>query len=103
VHDGYQIMMSNQANLVITGTQVIPPDTPITLDQGWNLAAFLNDSPKPTADSVTTIIDNLVLTKNSQGQVYWPFYSIDQIEMMQPGTGYQFYLSDPDTLIYPAN
>jgi hypothetical protein len=44
----------------------------------------------------------LVIAKNNNGQTYIPGYGINDIGTMQPGQGYQVYLTAADTLVYPA-
>jgi hypothetical protein len=50
-----------------------------------------------------SISEEILLVKNNAGQVYWPAFNVNQIGDMLPGQGYQVYLTNPGTLIYPAN
>jgi hypothetical protein len=53
------------------------------------------------ATALASISNQLIIAKNNAGQTYIPQYGIDDIGQMQPGQGYQVYLSTSGTLIYP--
>jgi PKD repeat protein len=101
--EGYQVYMLADATLAISGTQVIPEQTPINLNGAWNLVAYLRNTPMSIVTGTATIDNEVLLVKNNQGQVYWPQFGIDQIGEMQPGQGYQMYLTQAGILTYPAN
>lgn len=105
VLSGYQVYMSSTQDLTINGTQVVPEDTDLSLAQGWSIISYLRTSPQSVVTSLETLTndDALVLAKNSGGETYIPFLEINQIGNMQPGQGYQIYLSKASTLTYPAN
>ena len=47
-------------------------------------------------------VDNLILVKNSAGEIYYPTYSINQIGNMNPGEAYQISVSQSETFTYPS-
>ena len=100
---GYQIHMQSAQTLSITGTPVQPESTPIALIQGWNIAAYLRTSAMPVQTALAGISGDMILAKNGAGQVYWPAFGINTIGSMQPGQGYQMYLTRAATLTYPSN
>ncbi len=101
--EGYQVYVSQSTTLTITGTIIDPAQTPIDLTAGWNLAAYLRETPHPIGDALASISTELLLVKDGDGNVYWPEFLIDGIGEMQPGNGYQMYLTEPGVLTYPAN
>ncbi len=103
IEDGYQVYMQQPATLVITGEQIDPAGTPVNLNTGFNLVSYLRDSPMAVDQALNSISSNLVLVKDGSGQLYWPNFSIFDLEEMQPGQGYQIYVSDAAVLTYPAN
>lgn len=105
VESGYQVYMSSNQSLEISGTAVVPENTDITLPQGWSIVSYLRNSPLSVVTSFETLTDDeaLVLAKNSGGFTYIPQYGINQIGNLIPGQGYQIYLSKSSTLTYPAN
>lgn len=100
--DGYQAYLNAAATLAVTG-QPVAPDTPVNLVSGWNLTSYLPAIPINAADALNSIVSKLVLAKNGAGKTYIPQYGINDIGVLQPGQGYQFYMNAAGTLIYPAS
>jgi subtilisin family serine protease len=103
--DGYQVYMSAAKTLSLTGTQLKPEITPISLDKGWNIVSYLRNSPIDAELGLETIVadNSLIIAKNNTGQVYIPMFEINDIGNLEPGQGYQMYLSQNANLTYPAN
>ena len=103
--EGYQVYMKNNNNLTITGTSIIPEDTDINLPQGWSIISYLRNTPREAQIALGTLTANdaLVIAKNNDGKSFIPQFDINDIGMLQPGEGYQVYLSDAETLTYPKN
>lgn len=100
---GYQILMNSNINLTISGTQVLPQNTPIQLALNWNLLGYLRSNPMSAASAFNPIINSISIVKDENGQVYWPLFGVDGIQTLQPGKGYQIKMTAPATLTYPAN
>jgi hypothetical protein len=103
LRDGYQINMKAAMTLAITGAQVIPEATSISLSQGWNLIAYSRNSSMAIETALAGVANRIVIVKNNAGQVYWPQFNINTIGSMQPGEGYQINVSQAASLKYPAN
>ncbi len=103
VRHGYQVNMKAAATFAITGMQVVPEATAISLTQGWNLIPYLRSSPQNIETSLASIANRIVIVKNNAGQVFWPQFNINTIGSMRPGEGYQINASQAATLTYPAN
>lgn len=101
--DGYQCYMNTGETPIVSGLQAVPEHTPIVLDQGWSLVAYLRHSPMAIEQALNSISGQVLLVKDNAGRVYWPDFGINQIVNMLPGQGYQVYLSAQGTLVYPAN
>ena len=99
---GYQIKMANTRVLTVTGTQM-DPETEIPLSSGWQIIAYLRDSPSPVAAELADIGSNLLIAKNGTGDTYIPTLNIDDIGNMLPGRGYHLRLTTDDTLSYSPN
>jgi len=61
----------------------------IDVPQGWSIISTFINPTNPSISAVLSPLTNLVICKNSYGQVYWPFYNINQINNMVIGEGYQ--------------
>ncbi len=103
VQEGYQIYMNNPATLSIEGSQVDPANTPINLPFGWSLVAYLRDQSMSVDQALSSVSTDLFLVKDGAGLVYWPELELDQIGSMNPGEGYQIYMSNSGILTYPGN
>lgn len=101
VLDGYQIYVNDPIILAITGPQVDPSQTPISLPSGWSLVSYLPDTPLALGTALNSINSKLVVAKDGNGLVYWPDLAIDQIVEMHSGQGYQLYLNTGGVLTYP--
>ncbi len=104
-YEGYQVSMKEAKTLEITGMVLKPEDTPISLTSGWKIVSYIRSSAMPAPTALATLVSQnaLTLAKNNSGQSYIPQYNINQIGSLQPGQGYQMYLSKNATLTYPAN
>ncbi|MCX6258937.1 MAG: GEVED domain-containing protein [Bacteroidia bacterium] len=100
---GYQIDMTSSQIIVISGTACDPVLSPINLRSGWSLLGYLRRSPAPIANMLSSISSFITIVKNGGGQVYWPFYGVNQIILENPGEGYVIKTNAACTLLYPAN
>lgn len=104
-HHGYQVYSTILQTLTMTGVAVIPQIDTIFTATGWNMIGYLRNSPleSPIALASLTEFNKLLIAKNGIGKIFVPTYNINTIGSMQPGEGYQMYITSPDSLIYPAN
>ena len=71
----------------------------IVLPSGWSLISTYLQPIQPNAVEVfDTIVNNLEIVKADNGLVYWPAYSLNLIQELVIGKGYQIKLSNADTL-----
>lgn len=103
VKEGYQIYILDMTPFYVTGPLADPTATPISLEEGWNMVAYLRDSDMEIETTLAGIDDELLMAKNDKGQIYWPALEIDTIRWMKPGSGYYLYVTQPAVLTYPAN
>jgi len=99
----YLINMINANILTISGTKITPELTPINLNIGWNLSAYLRDNGMSVITALASITPSLVLAKNNAGGIYSPVYGINTLGNMVPTQGYYFYMNAAAQLTYPAN
>jgi hypothetical protein len=102
---GYQMYLTKADTLIISGVENKPSEVPITLKQGWNMISYIRDAPLDAETALASITDNnnLIIAKDENGNVYIPSFGINTIGNMLPGKGYQIYVTNIDTLIYPDN
>jgi hypothetical protein len=105
VTQGYQVFMSQAANLSIWGKSIDPTVKTIHLNSGWNMISYLRNSNMAPETALNSMVQAgvLVIMKDNLGNIYYPDFEIDTIELMRPGQGYQMFLLSPFNLNYPAN
>ena len=109
--EGFQIKMSTGGpyDLVIYGLAAVPEIVPINLPAGWSLIGYLRQTPINITEALTTILappytnGNLIIVKNWQGNIFWPYFGVNNIGTMNPGEAYQLKLTNPAVIYYPAN
>ncbi len=100
---GYAMNNNASGTLEITGQQIKPEETPLTLNaSNWYWIPYYRTTAMATATALASITGNFVIIKSISGQTYWPpfQYSLTQLE---PGKGYMIYMSSSDELTYPEN
>ncbi len=100
---GYQVYVEDGDILEFTGTQLLPEQHPINLQQGWNQIAYLRTTPMNIEDALAGIDHEIEIVSNNAGDVYWPEYDINSLVVMEPGQGYKISVTEDVTLIYPVN
>jgi hypothetical protein len=103
VDEGLQCYSSVPTAVNLTGFMAIPEESPLDLTQGWNMIPYLRSSPLAINVALNSLASQLFLAKNNTGHVYWPSLPLNDIGDMQPGQGYQVYLTGPGTLVYADN
>ena len=100
--EGYQIKCNNSINLDMVGVPVNPDTCLIEIPTGWSLIPYLNDENDSITTMLQSINNSIIIVKDGQGDVYWPQFNLNMIELMNPGEGYQVKSANSDTLIYPT-
>ena len=93
IYDTLEVTVYDTSTLII----------PIILQAGWNMIAYLRNSPMDAATAMTSISTNVLLMKNNSGQTYIPSIGVNTLDKMLPGQGYKVKTSVADTLYYPGN
>jgi len=99
---GYWIKTTEDVDLSISGPP-IPPNTPIQLDQGWNLIGYLPEEGKSVSEALGGIMDQLIVARGfEQGaKTYDPqLPDFSDLEEMKPGFGYWIKVASAVTLNY---
>ena len=98
---GYQVYMSGTDTLLITGAEITASDYSMVLKAD---SVYILPYLGKTADDIDTALaelDNIIIVKNSAGEIYYPAYNINQIDTLRPGQGYKMTVSATATLQYP--
>ncbi|MEA3443998.1 MAG: FISUMP domain-containing protein, partial [Bacteroidota bacterium] len=97
---GYQVKMAAADTLHVEGSLINPDVFELELQAGWDIMAYILTQAKPIEDVLLPIINNVVIVKDYNGNVYWPGFGLNMIGNMYPGQGYQIKTTVADTLIF---
>jgi hypothetical protein len=100
---GYQVYVHDNDLLVFNGMIMSPESTPIHLNEGWNQIAYLRTSIMNVEEALAPLGEKVEIVLNNTGEVYWPKYDINTLDIMVPGQGYKINVSDDVTFTYPAS
>jgi hypothetical protein len=103
VYEGYQVFVSGEHTFSIYGTNIDPESTSIGLLEGWNIIPYFPVTLIPISEALESIKEYILVVKDIYGNIYWPEYDVNTMGNMQPGQGYQLFLSADAELIYPAS
>ena len=104
IGEGYQVKMNYFDQITIQGN-IIPFNTPITFNEGWNLIGYLHPEDGNAIEMMNSIVLNngpMKILKNSTGDVYWPEFGLNAIGNMSPGEGYHVKLENLTQFSYPS-
>ncbi len=102
---GYQIKMNTTEELFISGTQIQPAESPLSLLEGWNLIAYLRTDAAPVDLVLADLIaqDEVVIAKDYAGNAFLPEWGFNGIGDFEAGRGYQLKVGSQCVLEYIAN
>ncbi len=101
--EAYLIKLSENQNLSISGTKIIPEDFVINLETGWSLLGYLRDSPANLVTMLADINEQIIIVKTFDGTAYLPDWNFNGIGDMSPGQGYQIKVNSNVSFSYPPN
>ena len=103
--NGYQVYYTdaNPASAVNEGQ----PLDPTAMTQNLtNTKLFMIGNPYQTAQNIETVFaaiaDKIVVVQDDAGLFWIPAYGVNSIGLMQPGKGYQIFVDEALSFIYPA-
>ncbi len=100
--EGLMVNANQTAELNISGYEITPQNYSLYLNQGWNIIPYLRNSAMSIETALVPIVQNIIIVKNSNGDIYYPSNNINTIGNMQPGEGYFIYLLNNCVLTYPG-
>tara|TARA_B110000879_G_scaffold76808_1_gene106971 strand:- start:573 stop:1736 length:1164 start_codon:yes stop_codon:yes gene_type:complete len=101
--EAYLIKLTENQNLSISGTKIIPEDFVINLETGWSLLGYLRDSPANLVTMLADINEQIIIVKTFDGTAYLPDWNFNGIGDMSPGQGYQIKVNSNVSFSYPPN
>ena len=101
--EGYQYNMNTENVLTVRGSRVIPELNPIAFSEGWNMMAYLRNSPADVIAILDGIASDITILKNEDGNVYMPEFGFNGIGNFNPGKGYQIKTTTTTQLAFESN
>ena len=102
--DGYQVKVTENTEAVWSGCP-ISPDREIPLEESWNLIAYFPDYNLNAEEEdfyvLSSIIDNVIIAKNGNGQFMTPPFGFSNMPPWEPGQGYHVKVDADVVLQYP--
>jgi hypothetical protein len=103
IGEGYYLKMQEAGILEVVGEQALPENNPIELAQGWNTIGYLREDAADIELVLQDITEQLIIVKDELGNVYFPEWNFNNIDLMKPGKAYQLKTSSAATLEYIPN
>ena len=103
--EGYIIKMDYYGSgfdLFLEGN-LIPADIELVFEEGWSIISFLHPQPALVEEMLLPIEDELIIVKDEDGLIWWPYFGVNSMDMMYPGKGYQIKMSTETNFSYPSN
>ena len=67
---------------------------PITLNEGWNTFGYNLIYETNAPNALSLILDEMILLKSNNGNIFWPQYNFNGIGVLIPGQGYQIRMEE---------
>lgn len=96
--EGYWLKMAASSPLRING-EMLPADTPIQLEDGWNSAAYMPRVAVSAPVALSGIAESLTIAKDGHGRFYIPQYGFSDLTMRE-GNGCQLLVGGDIELQY---
>ena len=99
VHYGYHVKMSRADSLYIEN-EPVPEDEPITLEDGWSIAAYFPVDEVPVREAFANVEGVLYFVKDGLGRFYVPSMDFSNMGLLRRGQGYQVNVTDDAELVW---
>ena len=103
--EGYLVKVDERVEANWEG-EMIPADTDIPLEEGWNLIAYLPtyelDASAPDFQVLSPILDQVEMAKDVSGRFMAPEWNFSNMEAWRETNGYQVEVNEDVVLNYPA-
>lgn len=104
IGEGYQLNSNSPFWFMFEScAAVVPENTVITLPEGWSIMAYLRQNEMDVEVAISSIVADIKLIKDYNGNAFWPYFNLNMIGNFVPGQGYQIKMAQARTFSYPAN
>jgi hypothetical protein len=99
--DAYMTYVSRDVELTIEG-DYIESDHPLELHRGIQPITYLPAWEIEAEDAFESIVNNLFIVKDMNGDFYVPMFNFNSMDPLSPGNGYWAWMNADDILLYPS-
>ena len=96
---GYQVNVIEADEFEVGGGR-IPEDTPIRMNRGWNIVAYLLDDVVDSRVALENVLDDIIIAKNGYGRFMVPELNYYGLGDMSPGEGFKIKAAREVDLVY---
>lgn len=93
-------LKTNRRTQFRLGGELVPMETPIALNAGWNTISYLPRIPASPEVILGGLGDNLVIVRDGAGRFYLPAFNFSDMDVMREGFGYQIRVTEATELVY---
>jgi hypothetical protein len=86
--EAYRIRVTNDVTLKVSGKPLGVTEVEVGIEPGWNLVPYYLDEGQSVSEAFSSLGNDLVLVKGSDGRIYFPDAKIYDLDRVQPGEGY---------------
>ena len=97
--EGYLIKVNEDCSILFEGDE-IPWNTPIPLENGWQLVSYYPQVAVDAILALSGIVDNLLIAKSGSGMFYSPEWGFSNLGDLQELQGYQIKVEGDVELTY---
>ncbi len=101
--EAYQVFLDEPVVLPVIGKRILPEEHLLHLEEGWNYIPYVRSSDMSIALAFSSINNFILMIKDNEGNIYYPFYNLDGIGNLTIGSGYYIYNTSPVDFYYPEN
>lgn len=103
--EGYKVMVDETVTANWSGIP-LPAQGDITLEEGWNMISYFPayelDASAPDFYVLSSIIDNVIVAKDGDGNFMAPTYNYSNMPPWRQTRGYQIFVDNDLSFNYPA-
>ena len=97
---GYMVRVDREVHLTVAGNR-IELDTPIELNEGWQMVAYYPREGLEVPEALESIQDDIITAKDDNGRFYLPEFNFNNMPAMVEGRGYLLKMENEAELVYP--
>jgi hypothetical protein len=92
----YYVFSSEEVSFTMSGALA---SNDVLVEEGWFLVPFHSESVMGVEDAFSSLMENLIMVKGENGDIFYPNENVDLLIEIEPGRGYAIFVSQESNLI----